>query len=269
LLRAARDNPAVTVASVVVLLGSAVASATIVVAADDDNTSLPPATTSVAPTTIAPTTTAPTTTAPPSTTSSTTTSTTTSTTSTIPAGQRCLVRLHGKGHDGADTYTDGNDVKVLTPDGNAEGWGSLQWLYFPNNRYNDARDVVTEAIDDEDCDAVLVNGFSNGAAFAAKLYCRGETFDGRLVAVVVDDPVPDAAVQGCDPDPDVAVTLYWTGALESTAQPGWDCEEEDWTCEGGETIGIDAYADAIGVPAEPSRFTIHQWYQDAPELADW
>jgi hypothetical protein len=187
----------------------------------------------------------------------------------VPAGQRCLVRLHGKGNHGAEPYTDANGVRVLTPNGNAEGWDDLQWLYFPNNRYNDARDVVAEAIDDADCDAVLVNGFSNGAAFAAKLYCRGETFDGRLVAVVIDDPVVDAAVQGCDPDPDVAVTLYWTGGLVPPAVAGWDCEEEDWTCEGGKTIGIDAYADALDVTAKQSAFTDHQWYQKAPELAEW
>jgi hypothetical protein len=101
------------------------------------------------------------------------------------------------------------------------------------------------------------------------LYCQGETFDGRLVRVVIDDPVPDAAVQDCSPDPTVRVTLYWTGALDEQAQPGWDCSEADWTCDGGTTIGIDAYATALGTDVQSSPFDDHQWYTDAPELTAW
>ncbi len=184
---------------------------------------------------------------------------------TAPGG-RCLVRLHGKGGAGGDPVTEG-DVTILAPTGNADGWGARQWLYFPDTEYEAARTIVADAV--AGCEEVIVNGFSNGGAFAAKLYCRGETFDGRLVRVVVDDPVVDGSVTGCQPDPGVAVTLYWTGALEETAQPGWDCAEGDWTCEGGTTIGIDAFAAALGVLAQDSPFDDHQWYLDAPELADW
>ena len=104
------------------------------------------------------------------------------------------MRLHGKGDNGAETtVTDG--VTIVSPAGNAEGWGGRQWLYFPEPEYTAARDVVTKAV--TGCEQVIVDGFSNGAAFAAKLYCRGETFGGRLVRVVVDDPVVDGAVEGC------------------------------------------------------------------------
>ncbi|MET0580009.1 MAG: hypothetical protein ABW122_15240, partial [Ilumatobacteraceae bacterium] len=168
---------------------------------------------------------------------------------TVVPGGRCLVRLHGKGGAGGPTTTDG-DVTGLAPTGNSDGWGARQWLYFPEDQYDAARAVVAASVDG--CGPIIVDGFSNGASFAAALFCRGETFDGRLVRVVVDDPVTDHAVDGCAPDPSVAVTLYATGELEQTAPAGWSCAEADWTCEGGETIGIDAWADALGVPRQQS-----------------
>ena len=184
----------------------------------------------------------------------------------IDVTDRCLVRLHGKGGTGAEPFTDGG-VAVLAPTGNADGWGARQWSYFPDEAYDAARARVADAV--EPCARVIINGFSNGAAFAAKLYCRGETFGGRVVGMVVDDPVTDSAVVGCRPNASVALTLYWTGALEKTAPPGWDCAKADWTCEGGSTIGIAAYATALGTDARPSPFDEHKWYLDAPELAAW
>jgi len=174
--------------------------------------------------------------------------------------------LHGKGGGGADTVVE-DGVSVIYPDGNAEGWGGRQWLYFPDEEYTAARQVVEDAI--PGCDQLIIHGFSNGGAFAAKLYCRGETFGGRLVRVVVDDPVVDDAVTACSPDPSVGVTLYWTGGLDAQAQPGWDCAEADWTCEGGHTIGIDAYAEALDTLLKPSPFDQHQSFLEAPELSDW
>ena len=176
------------------------------------------------------------------------------------------MRLHGKGGAGADTVVE-DGISVIAPDGNAEGWGARQWLYFPDGEYTAARNVVEDAV--TGCREVIINGFSNGAAFAAKLYCRGETLGDRVVRVVVDDPVVDAGVEGCSPDPSVGVTLYWTGALEAQAQPGWDCSEADWTCEGGRTIGIDAYAEALRTAPQASPFEDHQWFVEAPELSDW
>jgi hypothetical protein len=195
---------------------------------------------------------------------SSTTPTTTVAATPVDAG-RCLVRLHGKGGSGAPPV--GGDVTIISPTGNADGWGGRQWLYFPDDEYEAAREIVADAV--TECDQLIINGFSNGGAFAAKLFCRGETFDGRLVGVVVDDPVVDAGVEGCTPDPQVPVTLYWTGALDPPAVAGWDCAEEDWTCEGGSTIGIDAYAAALGTDVIASPHTEHTWYLDAPELSDW
>jgi pimeloyl-ACP methyl ester carboxylesterase len=155
----------------------------------------------------------------------------------------------------------------VSPNGNepvGDGW---EWRYFPEDRFAQAVDVVDQAA--TGCDEVIIDGFSNGGAFAAKLYCRGETLDGRLRGVVVDDPVVDHATEGCAPDPIVNVALYWTGALEPPAVPGWECAEGGWTCEGGTTVGIDAYAAALATEILPSPFEDHQWYLDAPELTLW
>jgi hypothetical protein len=186
--------------------------------------------------------------------------------SSISSAARCLVRLHGKGGNGADTTTK-DGVTVLSPPGNAEGWGGRQWLYFPEESYVAARNLVGAAI--AGCEQVIVDGFSNGASFAAKLYCRGETFGGHLVRVVVDDPVVDGAVTGCAPDPSIGLTLYWSGALEAQSRPGWQCSEADWTCEGGTTIGIQAYTTALRTERRESPYHEHKWFLDAPEVSQW
>jgi hypothetical protein len=182
------------------------------------------------------------------------------------ARDRCLVRLHGKGGTGAPTTSAGG-VTVVAPTGNADGWGARQWLYFPDTEYAAARAVVAESV--TGCGRIILDGFSNGASFAAALYCKGETFEGRLIRVIVDDPVTDHAVDGCAPSPSVALTLYSTGALDGMATPGWKCAQGDWTCEGAETIGITAYAAALGVPVQPSPFEDHEPYLDAPEASVW
>ena len=178
------------------------------------------------------------------------------------------VRLHGKGGTGGETHeTDG--ITEVLPTGNADGWGARQWIYFPDESYVEARDIVAAAAADAGCTTLVINGFSNGAAFAAKLYCRGETFDGRFAGVVIDDPVPDNGVAGCTPSAGVPAALYWTGGLEAEARPDADCGAIDWTCDGGTTIGIEAYAESLGLDIQPSPFTEHEWYLDAPEIATW
>ncbi len=180
----------------------------------------------------------------------------------------CVVRLHGKGGDGWETsVTDG--VAEVAPAGNDEAWGGRQWLYFPDDRFQEARAIVAAAVDEAGCGAIVLDGFSNGASFVAALYCAGETFGGRLRGVVIDDPVPDTAVEGCMPAPEVPAALYWTTALEEATGPGADCAAIDYTCAGGTTIGIDAYADALGVSVTPSPFTTHEWHWEAPEIAAW
>ena len=186
-----------------------------------------------------------------------------------PTADRCVVGLHGKGDRGAAGTVDAAGVAHLAPTGNAPGWNDRQWLYFPDDQYDAARAIVESAITGSSCRQVIIDGFSNGGAFAAKMYCNAETFGGTVVGYVIDDPVPDAATAGCAPSPGIAATVYWTGALAATATAGWNCSERDWTCEGGSTIGIDAYAAALGVPITASAFTTHTWFRDAPTLAVW
>jgi pimeloyl-ACP methyl ester carboxylesterase len=186
-----------------------------------------------------------------------------------PVGARCIVRLHGKGGGAGATRTVSDGLVEVAPGGNGAAWGGREWAYFPESGYAAATANVAAAIDAAGCGRVILNGFSNGGAFAAKLYCRGETFGGRVVGVVVDDPVVDHAVVGCRPASGVRIALYWTGALDSPAVSGWSCAEQDWTCEGGTTIGIDAYAAALGVSRKASASATHAWYQHPPELTSW
>ena len=140
------------------------------------------------------------------------------------------------------------------------------WLYFPPAEYQQARDAVSRAIESAGCGQVLLAGFSNGAAFAAKLYCQGETFGGRLARLVIDDPVTDAGTANCLPTKTLPITLYWTGKLEEWAPPGWDCVSGDWTCEGGRTVGIQVYSQRLGVPVTASPNRDHTPYSDPPEF---
>ena len=114
-----------------------------------------------------------------------------------PARVRCVVRLHGKGGDGGATTTSSNGWLELHPRGNATGWGGYQWLYFPASSYAVAVATVDAALTADGCTVAVVDGFSNGGAFAAKLSCRSERFGGRVVGYVVDDPVPDHGTDGC------------------------------------------------------------------------
>jgi hypothetical protein len=186
-----------------------------------------------------------------------------------PGGLRCIVRLHGKGGGAGGSRPVAGGLVEVSPGGNGAAWGGREWMYFPESGYASARASVASAADAAGCGRIIINGFSNGGAFAAKLYCRGETFGGRLVGVVVDDPVVDHAVVGCAPASGVRIALYWTGALDATALPGWNCAEQDWTCEGGTTIGIAAYESAMGVGRRQSAHGSHVWFTNPPELTSW
>lgn len=180
----------------------------------------------------------------------------------------CLISLHGKGGNGSATKVSGNVVHIF-PTGNGTGWGGRQWSYASNAEFAAARTTVADAASSARCTRVVINGFSNGGAFAAKLYCRGESLGGTLAGIVVDDPVPDHGTAGCSPAPGVRVALYWTGGLDDPAQPGWNCSEQDWTCEGGTTVGINAYAAAMRTNAKASPHSSHQRYENPPEHAAW
>jgi hypothetical protein len=181
--------------------------------------------------------------------------------------RRCVVHLHGKGGNGGPSTTiDG--IVHLRPAGNATGWKGRQWLYFPDSGYEVVRSIVTNAVSDAGCGKILVHGFSNGAAAAAKLFCRGESFGSRTVGYVLDDPVPDHGADHCTPAPGVKVRLYSTGAL-AVATDGWFCASGDWTCEGGTTVGIANYAKSLNTEVQRSVNTTHKEYESPPEYTTW
>ncbi len=191
-------------------------------------------------------------------------------TTTLPDGftaERCVVRLHGKSETGAEAeLRDG--IAELSPTGNGRAGDGHEWVYFPDEDYDAAVAVVGDLVEEVGCETVVVNGFSNGGAFAATMACRGETLDGTLVGVVVDDPPPDEGTIDCEVAEGVDVALYWTGAL-TQAEAGADCDDLGWTCLGGRLVGLDEYAASLGVEVQESPFDEHRWYRDAPEIDRW
>lgn len=185
------------------------------------------------------------------------------------SAERCLVTVHGRSGDGAaPRHHEG--WAELSPSGN-EAWrdGGRVWIYDTEESYAEARSRITEVVDAAGCERVALHGFSNGAAFVGALACRGEDLGGRLVGVIVDDPVPDDSSPDCAPAEDVEVAVYWTGGL-SEAQPGASCDDLGWTCAGGdELVGIDEYARRLGVEVQQSPHTDHIAHRDAPEIAEW
>jgi len=181
---------------------------------------------------------------------------------------RCIVRLHGKGGQGSPPTIDADGVAVLSPVGNGKGWDGRQWEYDSDAGLAAATDTVATTVDRAACERVVVHGFSNGASMAAALLCSGDDLGGRLVGVVVDDPVTDASSEGCNAS-EVRAAIYWTGALAETAPPGTQCDTIDWTCDGGVVRGIEVYAADIGVEVTDSPFDDHRWYVDSPLPLTW
>lgn len=179
----------------------------------------------------------------------------------------CLIELHGRSDGGAAPRQE-DEWAVLRPDGN-EPWDSGRvWIYDTDESLAAARGQVTEVADAAGCTTIALHGFSNGAAFAAALACTGETLDGRLVGVVVDDPVPDDASPACAVDPDVEVAVYWTGGLEVVG--GDSCDDLGWTCAGSDQlVGIDEFARRLGAEVQPSVQEEHTVHPAPPELAVW
>lgn len=191
------------------------------------------------------------------------------TTGTPVSAERCITWLHGKSETGAPSTVRDDGVAELSPTGNGEAGDGNEWIYFPDDRFVEATAIVAAAIDRAGCRDVVLGGFSNGGAFAGALYCSGETFDDRLLGVVVDDPPPDEGVVDCAPAPGVEIALYWTGALDDMAVAGAECDPIGWTCAGGRLLGLDAYADALGTEVLDSPNDDHVWYRLAPELTEW
>lgn len=133
---------------------------------------------------------------------------------------RCTLYIHGAGTAPGDLSDEvwGDDLLYLTPhSGNTEF--PFFWLYDgPHNMQYDPGDsdqpfldlvsYLTDYLDANDCGPVFMHGASNGGGMAARIYCSGEDFGGRLWAALIDDPVPDAGVVGCAPSSSVQRVLF-------------------------------------------------------------
>ncbi len=178
----------------------------------------------------------------------------------------CEIRIHGRTDQGAAPRRADGYV-VVSPDANeAFEQGGRVWVYDSPGTFKAARARVETAIDEAGCSKAVLHGFSNGAAFAAKLACSGETFDGRLAGVVVDDPVTDNSSPDCEPDGGVPIVVYWTGSLPDEGS----CQELGWTCAGGdELVGIEGFAERLGASVEASPESEHVIFDDPPEIRQW
>jgi hypothetical protein len=179
--------------------------------------------------------------------------TTTNKTAT-PGGRRCLIKLHGLTGRGQPTQDDGT-VTLLQPQGNGT-WpeGGFGWIYYSDDRlpgtgYDQARASILSSIDAVgNCGQIIVYGFSNGGAMAAKLYCRGESFGGRMVGYIVDDPVTDAGVDRCSPAAGVKVAVFHSRFMEDQVNGSTTCRPGNtWVCENNVRYRLSDYDARIGV----------------------
>jgi hypothetical protein len=187
-----------------------------------------------------------------------------------PFDGRCVVWLHGQGGNGQPT-TESNGVRYVYPAGNDTNpnGGGRRWLYYgTNGEWEAAVGVLQATITANGCTRVVLDGFSNGGAFAGKIYCRQPDVTATVVGVVADDPVTDHGVDGCSPATGMPVSMYWTGAL-NYAGAGYDCIANGWTCEGNSLIGRDNYASALGTTWKPSPNRRHKPYTWPPEIFTW
>lgn len=162
----------------------------------------------------------------------------------LPSGPRCVVYLHGRGGGGGPT-SEADGLLTIRPEGNQPYDGGRVWIYFPDSEYEAMIGSIRAAIP-ATCGQIILRGFSNGGAAASKILCRGETFDGRLVGMISDDPVMDDGTRNCAPGAGIPSLVYETGALP----PGeYQCSSNGFTCEGGVVVTAATYVGRMGLLA--------------------
>lgn len=220
-----------------------------------------------------------TTTKPIETTTTSTTRPVTTTTTTRPAttegqqvlsGNKCTLGLHGAGGGGGN-YGPTQGVEALNPQARnpADGSSTNFWLYDgPHNFQNDPGNAADEqyyqylvtylrqTLDARGCGPTLITGSSSGGAFAAKLYCRGETFGNRVWGYTMEDPVKDEGVLGCRPSANVRIAFFAYSQeherKSAAAAPTFRCSlpgSDHWYCENDKTMTLDEYRRQTGQPS--------------------
>lgn len=197
-----------------------------------------------------------------------------------PSGQRCLVYLHGRGGNGYPTetqYDAAGSYEHIRPSANESyALGGRVWIYFhpayPDiyaTGYPEMLSGIKAAIP-ASCGRIILMGFSNGGAAAAKIYCQGETFNGRLMGVIIDDPVTDTGTQSCNHAPSLPVVLYITGGLGTdTGNCYFAGNPYYFTCQDDTRLSPAQYASGLGTVVKQSIHTSHTPYIYPPELYQW
>lgn len=190
----------------------------------------------------------------------------------IATGTPCVLRLHGNSGSGGidpDTmvngpYYAGGAITLLDPISPTTTDENTWWefdgpygVYSDNDEHYVAlRDFLTEYVDGFDCGPILVWGLSGGAMMAAKLYCKGEDFGGRVWGYYFADPPLDASVVGCTP-PDRDDIRTWFVQSQEFIDFATDYVEIDggacpvaewgWYCEDGTALLPEEYYAQLGM----------------------
>lgn len=189
------------------------------------------------------------------------------------SGKKCTVVLHGAGGGsiGSSDWGRYNNqpvalVQPRSPQGNF--WlydGPHNGQYDPTSStdetyYNEAVTTITNAANNAGCTgSILLMGQSNGGAMAAKMYCRGNTLNGRLAGLILDDPVPDQAVLNCaKPALKYRVYLYsdeLTNEANQASGVGYRCSSMPsyWYCDNDTALPRTQFEQAIGLTGVRQR----------------
>lgn len=183
------------------------------------------------------------------------------------AGKKCTIVLHGAGGGSIGSSDwgryNGQAVSLVQPRSpNGNFWlydGLHNFQYDPTSStdetyYNDTVASITDAVNAAGCTgSLLLMGQSNGGAMAAKMYCRGYNFNGRLAGLILDDPVPDQAVLNCRPQSlKYKVYLYSDGLTNEANQAapvGYRCSSmpSGWYCENDTALPRTQFEQAIAI----------------------
>lgn len=197
----------------------------------------------------------------------------------VTAGKKCNLHLHwasGTGRPDSINLEGVTEVWPTSPTG--AFWlydGPHNFAYDPTTGEAEYQAIVTflrGVITQRQCGPTVVIGYSNGGGLAAKLFCNGETFGGRVWGSIVVDPVMDDGVRGCAPSPLVRKVLF-THSDElkaSAASANHSCSVTSWYCEDNRTMPVSEYETVIG----RTSFRASQYHNASmgwsdPALAPW
>ena len=173
----------------------------------------------------------------------------------VTTGKKCNLHLHWAGGTGRPDSLNLEGVTEVWPTSPTGAFwlydGPHNFAYDPTTGEAEYQVIVTflrGVLTQRQCGPTVVIGYSNGGGLAAKLFCNGETFGGRVWGSIVVDPVMDDGVRGCAPSPLVRKVLF-THSDElkaSAASANHSCSVTSWYCEDNRTMPVSEYETVIG-----------------------